>query len=177
MTSQEQSAASIFDIEGRARTLALALVVVFAATVIAAPAAQSQTFSVLHNFSGEEDGANPYAGVTVGPGGVLYGTASADGNHGHGVAFKLVYQGSSWTFSPLYEFTGLSDGATPYGGVVIGPNGALYGTASYGGVNYGTVFELRPPLTACKAILCYWGETVLYTFTGTRMGNTRKSRI
>jgi uncharacterized repeat protein (TIGR03803 family) len=165
MTSQQQSAASIFDIKWRAGTVALALVVVFAAAVIAVPAAQAQTFSVLHNFTGEGDGALPYAGVTVGPGGVLYGTASAGGNHGHGVAFKLANQGSSWTLSPLYEFTGGSDGADPFGGVVIGPNGALYGTTSYGGAeNYGTVFELRPPPTACKAILCYWSESVLYTF-------------
>ena len=32
--------------------------------------------------------------------------------------------------------------------------------------NYGTVFELRPPPTFCRSILCYWNETVLYTFTG-----------
>jgi uncharacterized repeat protein (TIGR03803 family) len=82
------------------------------------------------------------------------------------VAFKLVHQGSNWTVSPLYEFGEGSDGAGPFGGLVIGPNGALYGTTYFGGAqNYGTVFELRPPLTACKEVLCYWSERQLYTFT------------
>jgi len=170
MAGEEQSAASIFDIKWQAGRVVLALVVMFAATVIVAPAAQAQTFSVLHNFSGGGDGATPYAGVTIGPGGVLYGTASGGGNHDAGVVFKLTDQGSSWTLSPLYEFTGGSDRAEPYGAVAIGPNGALYGTTIYGGAGYGTAFELRPPLTACKAILCYWGETVLHTFTGTSDG-------
>jgi uncharacterized repeat protein (TIGR03803 family) len=51
---------------------------------------------------------------------------------------------------------------------VIGPNGALYGTTADGGGenNFGVVFELRPPPTFCRAILCYWNETVLHTFTG-----------
>jgi uncharacterized repeat protein (TIGR03803 family) len=146
---------------------AMALVVVFALTLFTTHAMQAQTFSVLHNFSGGGDGAHPYAGVTVGPGGVLYGTASAGGTHGDGVAFKLTYQGSSWPLSPLYEFTGGSDGAAPYGGVVIGPNGALYGTTENGGAqSYGVVFELRPPATFCRSILCYWNETVLHAFTG-----------
>jgi len=150
---------------------AMALVMVFALTLLTTHAIEAQTFSVLHTFSGQGDGANPYAGITVGASGVLYGTASAGGNHRAGVVFKLMHQGSSWTLSPLYEFTGSSDGAAPYGGVVIGPNGALYGTTYGGGENYyGIVFELRPPLTVCKAILCYWNETVLYSFTGTPDG-------
>ena len=155
------------NVNSRMSPFAMALVMVFALTLLTTHALEAQTFSVLHTFSGQGDGANPYAGVTVGPSGVLYGTASAGGNHRAGVVFKLIHQGSSWTLSPLYEFTGSSDGAAPYGGVAIGPNGALYGTTEGGGENYyGTVFDLRPPLTVCKAILCYWNETVLHSFTG-----------
>jgi uncharacterized repeat protein (TIGR03803 family) len=51
--------------------------------------------------------------------------------------------------------------------VVFGPGGLLYGTTLYGGAaNYGTVFSLQPPATACKAALCPWKETILYSFTG-----------
>ena len=133
--------------------------------------AQAQTYSVIHTFISGGDGANPYAGVTVGPGGVLYGTASEAGTHGSGTVFKLSQVNSTWVFSPLYEFAGGSDGSYPIGGVVIGPNGALYGTTEGGGPqNFGIVFELRPPLTVCKAILCYWNVTVLHTFTGTPDG-------
>jgi uncharacterized repeat protein (TIGR03803 family) len=51
--------------------------------------------------------------------------------------------------------------------VVFGPGGLLYGTTSAGGAGgWGTVFSLQPPATACKAVLCPWVETTLYTFTG-----------
>jgi uncharacterized repeat protein (TIGR03803 family) len=41
------------------------------------------------------------------------------------------------------------------------------GTTTGGGAEgYGTVFSLQPPATACKAVLCPWVETVLYSFTG-----------
>jgi len=146
---------------------AMALATVFALTPLTTHAMQAQTFSVLHYFSGGGDGANPYAGITVGGSGVLYGTATRGGSSGYyGAVFKLSQVNSSWVFSPLHEFTGGSDGGNPLGGVVIGPNGALYGTTQNGGESLGTVFELRPPLTVCKAILCYWNETVLYSFMG-----------
>jgi uncharacterized repeat protein (TIGR03803 family) len=148
-----------------------AIIALFVLGIFLIPAAQAQTFSVIHNFSGGGDGQSPLAGVTVGPPGVLYGTASAGGAHGYGTVFKLTHIGSGWPVSPLYEFTGGSDGAQPEGPVVIGPNGALYGATAYGGGdNYGTVFELRPAATFCRAILCYWNETVLHTFTGTPDG-------
>jgi uncharacterized repeat protein (TIGR03803 family) len=151
--------------------LATALLAVFALTLLTTHAIEAQTFSVIHNFSGGGDGKYPDAGVTVGPSGVLYGTASAGGTQGLelGVVFKLTHIGSSWVFGPLYEFAGHGDGADPYGGVVISPNGALYGTAFSG--NYGNVFELTPPATFCRSILCYWNETILYNFMGTPDGN------
>ena len=156
-----------FDVNSCVSMFTMALAMVFAVTLLASHAMQAQTFSVIHNFTGGGDGAYPYAGVTVGPGGVLYGTASGGGSHGAGTVFKLNQVNSSWVFSPLYEFTGGSDGGVPYGGVVIGPNGALYGTTYTGGEDdYGLVFELRPPPTFCRSILCYWDETVLHTFTG-----------
>ncbi len=170
MANGQQGAASIFDMKWRAGTVALTLVVMFAATIIA-PAAQAQTFSVIHNFTGGADGEFPYAGVTIGPSGVMYGTASGGGTGNVGTVFKLSQVNSSWVFSPLYEFTRGSDGRTPYGGVVVGPNGALYGATDEGGENsYGTVFELRPPASFCRSVLCYWNETVLYNFTGTPDG-------
>jgi len=65
------------------------------------------------------------------------------------------------TFRDLYSFTGSSDGAFPYGGVVQGKAGKLYGTASSGGSYYaGVVFEVS---TSGQ-------ETVLYTFTASMDG-------
>ena len=130
--------------------------------------ARAQTFSVLHYFTGGADGDNPFAGLTIGPSGALYGTAANGGTHGVGAVFKLSQVNSSWILGPLYEFTGLGGGSLPYGAVVTGPNGALYGTSFGVGVMepYGTVFELTPSPTFCRGVLCYWNENVLHTFTG-----------
>ena len=127
-------------------------------------AANAQRFQVLHTFTGR-DGAAPYAGVTI-RAGMLYGTTTAGGTHGAGVVFQLAPTNSQWTFTPLYEFTGGSDGSLPYAGISIGPNGALYGTTYQGGLGDGTVFKLTPPVTLCKTAACYWKETVLHAFQG-----------
>jgi uncharacterized repeat protein (TIGR03803 family) len=66
----------------------------------------------------------------------------------------------------LFTFNG-TDGNVPESGVVFGPDGALYGTTTYGGSGgVGVVYSLRPAATACKTALCPWTETVLYQFTG-----------
>jgi len=144
---------------------AFALVMLCALTMIATRPAQAQTFSVLHYFTGGSDGGNPTSGLTVGGAGTLYGTA-AEGQGQFGAAFKLTQRASGWTLDPLHEFTGGSDGAYPQSGMVIGPNGALYGTTNAGAFGVGTVYELRPPSTACKTAICYWNETTLHGFTG-----------
>ena len=129
---------------------------------------QAQTLTVLHSFTGGVDGYEPYAGVTLDQQGRIYGTTIQGGNHGDGVVFRLVREGEGWAFSPIYSFGSQDhDGNNPVSRVVFGPGGLLYGTTSGGGAEgYGTVFSLQPPPTACKAVLCPWVETILYSFTG-----------
>ncbi len=44
----------------------------------------------------------------------------------------------------LHSFTGAADGANPYAGVVLGPEGNLYGTTPFRGqTNVGVVFEIK----------------------------------
>lgn len=75
----------------------------------------------------------------------FYGTTLGDVASGWGSAFKLAPTTGGWTFEPLYDFSGGSDGSQPYGGLLIGPNGNLYGTTAYGGNNTeGTMFEITP---------------------------------
>ena len=51
----------------------------------------------------------------------------------------------SGTYTLLHSFTGRSEGASPYEGVVMDANGNLWGTASAGGVhNHGLVYEITP---------------------------------
>ena len=51
------------------------------------------------------------------------------------------------TLKTLHTFHNLNDGSTPYGGLVLGKDGNLYGTTSLGGTSGqdgGTVFSLTP---------------------------------
>ena len=140
--------------------------VVLGLLMLATAMASAQTFTVLHNFDLGADGGVPYAGVTLDQQGRIYGTTS-DGGTRNGVVYRMVQSGAAWILTPIYTFHGQPDGAVPYAGVVFGPDGALYGTTSYGGAaNAGTVFRLRPPAASCGRSLCPWSETILYSFTG-----------
>jgi uncharacterized repeat protein (TIGR03803 family) len=148
-----------------AANAAFALTFVLALITVVPRFARAQTYTILHNFTGGSDGVDPEAGVTLDAAGNLYGTAFyTHAGAGNGSIFKI--KPSDQVFSPLYEFAGGSDGANPFYGVVFGPDGSLYGTTENGGLGFGTVFKLQPPLTICKSVLCPWGKTILYTFAG-----------
>ena len=148
---------------------AVAMVLASVLTIVGAQTAQAQTFTLIHTFTGGMDGAAPEAGLTLDKAGNLYGTASAGGTAGAGAVYKLTRKGGAFTLGPLYSFAGGNDGASPIARVVFGPNGTLYGTTSDQGMGQGvvgTVFNLGPPATVCKAVLCPWNEKVLHRFTG-----------
>ncbi len=115
--------------------------------------------TVLHSFTGGADGGLPYAGLTLGPAGSLYGAASSGGITnsacpvGCGVVFTLDAAGQ---FTVLHSFTG-ADGNDPHAGVILDPAGNIYGTTYEGGASGGgVVYEMDPA-----------GQvTVLYNFTG-----------
>jgi uncharacterized repeat protein (TIGR03803 family) len=157
-----------FNLQLNLRAVVRALGMMLLLAVVAAKSAQTQTYKVIYNFTGGQDGAFPQAGVTLDKAGNLYGTTSGPGIHG-GV-YKLANKSGLWILSPLYNFTGGIDGGTPEAGVVFGPDGTLYGTARSGGDptcgQCGVVFNLQPPVSACKTALCPWRETVLYAFQG-----------
>ncbi|MGA2369791.1 MAG: choice-of-anchor tandem repeat GloVer-containing protein [Candidatus Korobacteraceae bacterium] len=142
--------------------------------VLATLPTQAQTLTVLHTFTGAADGGVPLSGLTMDAGGNLYGTSS-HGAAGYGEVFKLAHKGQGWIFTPLYTFQGApNDGANPVARVIFGPDGTLYGTTENGGDSTGfchggcgSVFNLRPPPTACTTALCPWQETVLYDFAVT----------
>ena len=50
----------------RAATAALATAIVFALAVVLSPAAQAQTYKVLYNFTGGQDGGNPLRRLDLG---------------------------------------------------------------------------------------------------------------
>jgi uncharacterized repeat protein (TIGR03803 family) len=97
------------------------------------------TLTTLHSFV-NSDGANPWASLTQGTDGNLYGTTLNGGTSGSGTIFKIDTSGA--TFTALHSFAG-SDGAEPYAGLIQGSDGNLYGTTSVGGTNgNGTIFKI-----------------------------------
>ena len=165
MKSLEQRRIRIFEINSRAVTIALSLMLLFALIAVPTPAAQAQTYSIIHNFFGGQDGATPEAGLTVDTVGNLYGTASAGGS-GYGTAYRLQYE-AGWPFNPLFDFDG-----DPTARVVFGPDGRLYGAEPYysGGRFQGTVFNLGPPPRACPTLFCAWNFNYLWVFSGAADG-------
>jgi uncharacterized repeat protein (TIGR03803 family) len=116
--------------------------------------------SILHLFAGGKDGEVPM-GVLVGDnGGNLYGTTeNGGGKNNAGTVFEIAADGAE---TVLYAFTGKSDGAYPFAGLIEDSSGNLYGTTQGGGLQdcdgayCGTVFKVAPDGT----------ETVLYAFSG-----------
>jgi uncharacterized repeat protein (TIGR03803 family) len=109
------------------------------------PSDTGWTQTILYSFQNGagSNACGPYSGVVLDPAGNLYGTTS-DCGHGYGAVYMLTPSGEGWTETPLYEFTGGSDGASPFGGLVRDGSGNLYGTTAGGGSNGygGTVFRL-----------------------------------
>jgi uncharacterized repeat protein (TIGR03803 family) len=129
----------------------LAFALLFGLVAAASPMAQSQTFSVVHNFKWS-DGANPLAGLTI-DGSNLYGTTSSGGDYGEGTVFVINSSGEE---TVLYQFTGGKDGGDPEAALIL-IGGNLYGTTTAGGASdAGTVFE----------VTLHGKEKVLYSFTG-----------
>jgi uncharacterized repeat protein (TIGR03803 family) len=125
--------------------------------------------TVLYRFMGGTDGSQPdYGDLLFDQAGDIYGTTQegggtsqclfVQGSIGCGVVYELSSLHGSWTESILYAFTGGSDGALPFAGVIFDPAGNLLGTTFFGGTNFaGTAFQLTPAGGR-------WTESSLYQF-------------
>jgi uncharacterized repeat protein (TIGR03803 family) len=98
--------------------------------------------TALYSFTNGVDCAGPFAGLIQGSDGNFYGITRYGGRKEAGGIFKITPGG---ILTPLYTFTNGLDGERPYGGLVQGSNGNLYGTTEFGGVSgsgAGTFFQL-----------------------------------
>jgi hypothetical protein len=119
--------------------------------------AASPRKKILYTFTGQADGAFPFAGVVSDAAGVLYGTASFGGEDGCvdggpcGVVFSLTppLPGGRWTENPIYAWNDGLGPSAPATGVVFDSKGNLYGSvqnsiyqlaASHGSWTYNIVY-------------------------------------
>jgi len=110
-------------------------------------------YTVLRSFGAVSgDAANPYAGLTEGSDGVLYGTSHLGGAANLGTVFKLSKDGTA--YAVLHSFTSVgADGVQPSSRVIEGSDGVWYGTTYFGGgANQGTIFRLNKDGTNYRVI-------------------------
>ena len=120
-------------------------------------------FSVVYTFTGGTGGYGVYGALIQGVDGNFYGATYYGGTPsqfcpgGCGTVFKMTPAGVVTTIYSFCPENYCSDGENPWGTLVQGANGDLYGTAENGGLyKRGTVFRVSPN-----------GKfTLLYTFQG-----------
>jgi uncharacterized repeat protein (TIGR03803 family) len=142
---------------------ALGLAMVVVPGLVTTPSAQAQTLRVLYSFKGGTDGSGPWGGLIRDAAGNFYGTTSGNAPNSSGTVFILDRTTGKET--PLYDFTGQTDGGFSQASLLMDAThnllGTLYGTTVFGGDlscgGCGTVFSVDR-----------WTgkETVLHAFTG-----------
>ena len=112
-------------------------------------------YTVLYTFGPSFGGPySPSAGLVQGTDGSLFGTTQFGGLAGKGAIFKVSTNGTG--FTTLHAFGVGADGQSPQAPLLIGIDGALYGTTAGGGTGgLGTIFKLAADGSA---------ETVLHSF-------------
>jgi len=118
------------------------------------------TQSVIHSFTGGNDGSGPGSGLTFDPHGNLYGMTPTGGAYGLGVVYQLQPQtNGAWKLRVVHAFTGGNDGSSGSAGrLILDHAGNLYGVTTVGGANGdGVVFELTRNPTG-------WTLLTLYAF-------------
>ncbi len=103
----------------------------------------SLAYTKIHDFD-NTNGANPQGALLQASNGKLYGTAFKGGASKNGVIFSL--DPASKTYVKLKDFTRtIVEGSNPFGSLVAGTDGKLYGTTLGGGVNgVGIIFSFDP---------------------------------
>ncbi len=110
--------------------------------LLLAAAVSAQTLEIVHNFAASS--GTPRGELLAMPDGSFYGTTEFGGRFQMGSVFRLVPDGlGGFTIDEIHSFFG-RDGQGPRAGLVLDPNGWLYGTTSGGLISLGTIFAMDP---------------------------------
>jgi uncharacterized repeat protein (TIGR03803 family) len=102
--------------------------------------------TLLYSFGNSLDGYEPQGSLIQGTDGNFYGVAGIGGQAGWGTVVEITPSG---TGTVLYSFGSgsnfpVSDGQSPFGALIQGPDGTFYGMTSRGGAHdLGTVFTFK----------------------------------
>jgi len=120
------------------------------------------TQTVLHAFTGGEDGSGPGSRVTLDKQGNVYGMTPTGGAFGLGTIYVLRPKANdTWNLQVLHAFTGGVDGSSGSAGRMVFHQGALFGAATTGGkYGSGTIFRLKPQNRG------QWIYQPIYSFQG-----------
>jgi uncharacterized repeat protein (TIGR03803 family) len=129
------------------------------------PPASGQTTWAANVLWQSPVGGTTITGLALAPSGALIATASDN------TVFQLSPPAAgqaAWTARTVYTFTGGTDGGFPFGRLLFGSGGTIYGATYEGGVNVcgsggttpcGTVYQLTPPGSGGSA----YTEATLYS--------------
>jgi uncharacterized repeat protein (TIGR03803 family) len=135
------------------------------------PSASGYTETVLYNFAGA-DGQGP-GGLLLGPHGTLFGVTDEGGTcpgsaSGGGTVFALTPSSGGYAERTLWTFGCTSGDGNEPEDLLLGADGALYGTTGYGGIYgqcgpyhlpCGTAYKLTPSgSTYTESILWNFGN-------------------
>jgi uncharacterized repeat protein (TIGR03803 family) len=118
--------------------------------------------TIIKNFAGGVDGANPKGTVYEGSDGKLYGTTFGGGVYSNGIIYRVDKDGQN--FSVIYNF---NEQVGSYGDVIEDNNGKLYGHVSFGGeYDKGFIYKLDKDGSNFEIIKDFNGDDGSYPYYG-----------
>jgi uncharacterized repeat protein (TIGR03803 family) len=128
----------------------------------------SYTFTTLVAFGGSNVGIEREGTLIADAAGNLFGTTIGGGPYSVGTVFEIPKTSTGYASTPITLATfNLTNGAEPFGGLIMDAAGDLFGTTAYQGAegsggSGGTVFEIAKTSTGYAST-----PTTLVNFNGT----------
>jgi uncharacterized repeat protein (TIGR03803 family) len=119
---------------------------------------QTESYTKILDFDGQDKGAEPMGSLLEGNDGKLYGTTASGGANDDGVLFS--YDITENVFAKVIDFESMVTGAMPVGSLLQLSDGIMYGMTTFGGASDdGLIFRFDPE-TSQYSILVEFDEAI-----------------